>query len=591
MVYGVQNPQEMYNKYGVNGFYNQYGLYNNQSPSLFGNGYGYNNGDDGKISFTEKAGSFFKGIGKSIWNGVKSLATPSGLLKTAATIGACMIPGVGPLIGLGLAGIGVVKGVSTVAKGASAAASATTDEQAKQAWENIGAGTFTTVASAVAVKGATKAIGNMNKAAASTGGVDVSKATSIYEKATGTVKNAGKTFSNSKLGTSVVNVGKAFKNGDGAMDKIKSAGKQAKTEIKTTYKDVKAKYTETKQASKAAGDAQKASDTIAKKQSRIDEINDYEIKTVDGKTVYKNSKGETLSVEDYSKLTTEKTTLQADIEKLGQSADDIAEATKTKSELTSNKNKFENSYERQADGSYKLKESAKDSGNPETLTADEMGEWSKGMDDAISEVKPTSGNSIQKAQSNLTKAEQAKSNFEAKYDTSKKVDIDGVESYMAKDGKSSISVKELDTLNTNLDTAKANLKTAKTSYTEAQNVTSIRENALKIKNEQIANAKKLTDPTARKEAIEAANTKFNKTIEDAVSETSSQAAKNALRGETSVTKSITGGFTRKTTANGWNMKDAGTLYISNQLKEANSEYEMYNEYLKSVANSNTGYSA
>ncbi len=277
MVYGVQDPQALYNKHGINGFYDQYGLYNNQSPSLFGNGYAANNGDDGKISFTEKAGSFFKGIGKSIVNGVKSLLTPKGLLKTAATIGACMIPGVGPLIGLGLAGIGVVKGVSTVAKGASAAASATTDEQAKQAWENIGSGTFTTVASAVAVKGATKAIGKMNANASATSLESVKDATGLYNKAKvvykntkTTLKNASKEFTNkSSLGKSAENVGKAFKNGEGISGKLKDAGKTALDEAKTGYQNVKAKYTKVKQTSNLAKNVKDTGKTIIENKKQI----------------------------------------------------------------------------------------------------------------------------------------------------------------------------------------------------------------------------------------------------------------------------------------------------------------------------------
>ncbi|MBR1977299.1 hypothetical protein IKA15_03360, partial [bacterium] len=62
-------------------------------------------------------------------------------------------------------------------------------------------------------------------------------------------------------------------------------------------------------------------------------------------------------------------------------------------------------------------------------------------------------------------------------------------------------------------------------------------------------------------------------------------------GETTFTKSTVGNFTRTTKANGWQMKDAGYVALAGYLEEANSEYEMYNEYLKSVANSNTGFSA
>ena len=109
--------------------------------------------DDGKIGFFSKVGSFFKGIGKTVKNAVKNLFTPKGFLKTALAVGLCCIPGIGPVIGMGMLAYGAVKGVKTVAQGAVAAHNATSDAEAKAAWENIGSGTFQVAASVAPMKG------------------------------------------------------------------------------------------------------------------------------------------------------------------------------------------------------------------------------------------------------------------------------------------------------------------------------------------------------------------------------------------------------------------------------------------------------
>lgn len=151
---------------------NYYGIYespvgrntfdNYYSPSLFED---YTVGpqpkdgkDDGKISFGSKVKNFFKGIGNTIKGAVKSLATPKGFLKAAACVALCAIPGVGPIAATALGAIGVVKGVTTVVKGAKAAHNATTDAEAEAAWQNIGSGTFQVAVSRVAMKAGLKGI-------------------------------------------------------------------------------------------------------------------------------------------------------------------------------------------------------------------------------------------------------------------------------------------------------------------------------------------------------------------------------------------------------------------------------------------------
>lgn len=101
--------------------------------------------NDGKISLGKKIGNFFKGIGNFFKgmvcdeNGNFSLGQ---CLKTVA-IGALiagasvLVPGAGTAIALGFLAVGTVH----VGKGIYDAATAKTDEEAEQAWQNIGSGT------------------------------------------------------------------------------------------------------------------------------------------------------------------------------------------------------------------------------------------------------------------------------------------------------------------------------------------------------------------------------------------------------------------------------------------------------------------
>ena len=115
--------------------------------------------DDGKIGFFSSVGNFFQGIGKTVTGMVKGMFTNKEgkfsigkTLMSVATIAACFIPVVGPVISYGLAAFGLAKAVGQVAKGAIAASQATNDADAKAAWENMGSGVFTGVASAYGMK-------------------------------------------------------------------------------------------------------------------------------------------------------------------------------------------------------------------------------------------------------------------------------------------------------------------------------------------------------------------------------------------------------------------------------------------------------
>ena len=241
-------------------------------PSIFGTGYcggygnyGYGNygccnGDDGKLTFGQKVGSFFKGIGNSIKGAVKNLFTPKGFLKAALCVGACMIPGVGPFIAAGLACVGVAKGVGTVINGAQQASMATTDAEAMAAWENIGGGTFTAAASAVALKGAAGAIkaNTANAGLVATKGATGSKLGTHWQA-------AKQTYHNSTMGQ----VTGAIKNGvkgtyqqaGGGWQGVKAVGSNFKNGVQTIGKAGKAAYT---QAKNAAGGGWQGTKTVLK---------------------------------------------------------------------------------------------------------------------------------------------------------------------------------------------------------------------------------------------------------------------------------------------------------------------------------------
>ena len=275
-------------------------------PSIFGNpyhagcrgGYGYGNygsnygypvsgyqaggccdADDGKISFGEKVGSFFKGIGKTITNGVKSLFTPKGFLK-AVGIGALCFFG-GPVVTAVVAGIGIAKGAGTVIKGAKQAKYAQTDAEAKAAWENIGGGTFTAAASAVALKGCAgsiKAAGGVKASfnASRLGkGFKAAKDVKIGKNATWT-KTLGKRF---KAGTKATFKGTKL---EGLGRKLSTAKGKLRAKAANAYDNIKGKSL--KDLSSAA--REKASGIYKKGSAKVSSAYGKASKTI--KSNYKN---------------------------------------------------------------------------------------------------------------------------------------------------------------------------------------------------------------------------------------------------------------------------------------------------------------
>lgn len=126
--------------------------------------------DDGKIGFFSAVGNAIKGVGKTIVNGVKGMFTDKdgnfSLGKTLLSIGTAALCIAVPAVGVAACVVGGAMGAVQVGKGIYNAATADTDAEAKQAWQDIGGGTFTVAASVVGAKAGVKAV----KATSSAGG-------------------------------------------------------------------------------------------------------------------------------------------------------------------------------------------------------------------------------------------------------------------------------------------------------------------------------------------------------------------------------------------------------------------------------------
>lgn len=108
--------------------------------------------DDGKISIFSKIGNFFEGMAKTVVGSIKTLATDrkkrikfvasaafmAGLVAFGGPVGA----GIAAVIGLaGAAGL-IINGVKDFVKATKVANQATTDAEAKAAYEQMGSGTL-----------------------------------------------------------------------------------------------------------------------------------------------------------------------------------------------------------------------------------------------------------------------------------------------------------------------------------------------------------------------------------------------------------------------------------------------------------------
>lgn len=118
--------------------------------------------DDGKIGIFSAVGNAIKGVGKTIVNGVKGMFTNSegkfSLGKTLLSVGTAAVCIAFPAVGVAACAIGGAMGAVQVGKGIYNAATADTDAEAKEAWQNIGGGAFTVATSAVGAKAGINAV-------------------------------------------------------------------------------------------------------------------------------------------------------------------------------------------------------------------------------------------------------------------------------------------------------------------------------------------------------------------------------------------------------------------------------------------------
>lgn len=146
--------------------------------------------DDGKISFKEKMKNFGKGIIKP----VKTMfSSPKNIALTAASVigGAALIAATGGAVAPVMVAAGLLGGGIQIGKGIYKQAKATTDEQAANAWQDMGSGTFTVGVSAVGAKSALK-----------TAGVQGAKEMSTFAAIKNCIKSAPKNISKSVSGVS-----------------------------------------------------------------------------------------------------------------------------------------------------------------------------------------------------------------------------------------------------------------------------------------------------------------------------------------------------------------------------------------------------
>lgn len=159
------NPYQGYNNYSyINSYQYPTELYDYSADAyVSSSGETCTDGkDDGKIGFFEKIGNAVKGVGKGIVNGIKGMFTGKdgkfSLGKTLLSIGTIALCVAVPAVGVAACCVGAVAGGAQVVKGAVRASQATTDAEAKEAWQDMGSGTFQVAASVVGAKAGIKAV-------------------------------------------------------------------------------------------------------------------------------------------------------------------------------------------------------------------------------------------------------------------------------------------------------------------------------------------------------------------------------------------------------------------------------------------------
>ena len=182
--------------------------------------------NDGKISFKEKVKNFAKGIISPITTIFKS---PKNFLIGLGAIGgtAVLIAATGGAIAPFLVAAGVIGGGIQIVKNTNNARKATTDVQAKQAWQGIGSGTTAVASSIIGAKGALKATG------VDTSKMNIIKATiECIKRVPASIKNSVNAF---KTGAFISNLKSVFKTKNESPKKIQKEAK-ARTDAEIASK-------------------------------------------------------------------------------------------------------------------------------------------------------------------------------------------------------------------------------------------------------------------------------------------------------------------------------------------------------------------
>ena len=262
--------------------------------------------DDGKIGFFSAVGNAIKGVGKTIVNGVKGMFTNKegkfSLGKTLLTVAGAAACIAFPAVGLAACAIGGTMGAVQVGKGIYNAATAETDAEAKQAWQEIGGGAFTVAASVTGAKASVKAVQNSAGSASALAQLDdtasaTQKLSALGKDMVTSTKNSAK------------NVAAGAKN---LAATAKAKAKTVASDAKAALQDAKAAYNETAvgkaeaalKAAKASGNA----DDIAAAEATLKEAikASADAGKEAGKAALNNAKDKAVMVADKVKSTVTK---------------------------------------------------------------------------------------------------------------------------------------------------------------------------------------------------------------------------------------------------------------------------------------------
>lgn len=241
--------------------------------------------DDGKIGFWSAVGNTVKGVGKTLVNGVKGMFTNKdgkfSLGKTLASVGTAALCIAFPAVGLVACAVGGVMGAVQVGKGIYNAATADTDAEAKQAWQDIGGGAFTVATSAVGAKASLGAVKASSTANVAKTGSALDEATTMSQKAVALVKDMGSSTVNrgrtiGQTASAFVKQGKltkANKKVEGLEKKIANAADDADTtklqKKLESAKEAKAKAQEAYDTSNGKTNVEKIELKVSEKTEKV----------------------------------------------------------------------------------------------------------------------------------------------------------------------------------------------------------------------------------------------------------------------------------------------------------------------------------